>query len=67
MNIAQSSKNSEAIGILEQIDGSKTQANDLLQDIDAFREKEEKDKGKKKNKKWRQKINKIAKAEGITS
>ena len=67
LNICQSNKNSEGAKILEQYtdeyDSSKKQAEELLDEIQKEEEMTEEARAKRRQKKWRQKINKLAKQE----
>lgn len=71
LNICQTLKNQAGVEILEKFakecDNSKALANDLLDELMKEEEHGEEAKAKRKQKKWRNKINKIAKAEGITT
>lgn len=71
LSICQDIKNQGGLDILEKyqqsFDKSKDAAGDLLKALEAEEEHEQEAKSKKKDKKWRNKINKIAKAEGIST
>ena len=70
LNICQTNKNSEGVEILEQFqqecDNSRNLANKLLDELENEEAKGEEAKAKRKEKKWRNKVNKIAKQEGIS-
>lgn len=70
LNICQTNKNAEGVEILEQFqqecDNSRNLANKLLDELENEEAKGEEAKAKRKEKKWRNKVNKIAKQEGIS-
>ena len=70
MGICESKNNTEGAKILTQysieFDTSKTRAEDLLKELEKEDEIDEEGKGKRKLKKWRNKINKLAKSLNIS-
>lgn len=70
LNICHIAKNQAGVALLEALqttcDASKSTADSLLNELDREEEQAEKSKAQRKQKKWRAKINKLAKAEGIT-
>jgi ankyrin repeat protein len=71
MSIVQDKKNERGIKILERFisvsgDTSKQNVDDLLNELDAEKEKQEKDRLKKKEKKYRHKVRQLAEKEGVT-
>ena len=70
LNICQTLKNPEGVKCLEQYqveyDKSRTQAEELLEELYKEEEHDEEARARRRQKKWRNKINKIAKAENIT-
>ena len=71
LSICQTNKNQEGVDLYEKhqqiFDKSKDAAGDLLKALEDEEEHDKEAKSKKKDKKWRNKINKIAKAEGIST
>ena len=71
LNICQTLKNPEGVKCLEQYqveyDKSRTQAEELLEELYKEEEHDEEARARRRQKKWRNKINKIAKAENITA
>jgi ankyrin repeat protein len=67
----QTNKNQDGVDLLNnftaKFDKSNNAANDLLKALEDEEEFDKEAKSKKKDKKWRNKINKIAKAEGIST
>tara|TARA_B110000285_G_scaffold233275_1_gene306558 strand:- start:1876 stop:3093 length:1218 start_codon:yes stop_codon:yes gene_type:complete len=70
LNICHTNKNSAGVALLEALqhtcDSSKGTADSLLSELAREEEQAEKSKAQRKQKKWRTKINRLAKAEGIT-
>ena len=70
LSICESLKNKDGAKILEnyqmEFDQSKDVAKDLLDELTREEENDEEAKLKRKMKKWRNKVNKIAKTEGIS-
>jgi len=70
LNICHSAKNAAGVAILDSLqqtcDSSKSTADSLLNELDREEEQAEKSKAQRKQKKWRTKINRLAKAEGVT-
>ena len=71
LNICHTAKNQAGVVLLEKLqktcDASKSTADSLLSELDREEEQAEKSKAQRKQKKWRTKINRLAKAEGITA
>ena len=69
LNVCQKLKNQDGINILsqfqEQFDDSKATADSILEELNAKESQEEEARAKKRQKKWRNKINRIAKAENL--
>lgn len=70
LNICHTAKNTAGVALLEDLqhtcDSSKGTADSLLSELAKEEEQAEKAKAQRKQKKWRTKINRLAKAEGIT-
>lgn len=71
LSICEMNNNQEGVDIfkkyLQSFDKSGDAADDLLKALEEEEEHDKEAKSKKKDKKWRNKINKIAKAEGIST